>query len=129
VLYADASALVKLVLDEPESAALSDYLGDDPEIATSRLALVEVTRAIKVANDDPEVHAEAASLFDRCLLLDVDDPVLDRAAQLSSIQLRALDAVHLASALQVGSEELVAYDRRLVEAAGRAGLRTASPGT
>jgi uncharacterized protein len=119
---------VKLVLDEPESTALEDYLDPGAELATSRLATVEVRRAIKVANDEPAVHAEATRLFERCLLLDIDERILSRASDLTSVQLRALDAIHLASAESLGPQELIAYDRRLLRAAEAAGLRTCSPG-
>jgi predicted nucleic acid-binding protein len=41
---------------------------------------------------------------------------------------RALDAIHLASALRVGAREMLVYDRRLAEAASAAGLQVLSPG-
>jgi uncharacterized protein len=128
LFYVDSSALVKLILDEPESPALEAYLEKRPRLATSRLAGFEVARAIKVANSEPAAHAEAAELLERCLLVDVDEPILDRAAELASVELRALDAIHLASAEYLDPAGVIAYDRRLLEAAIGVGLRTASPG-
>ena len=46
LFYADASALVKLVLDEPESAVLRTYL-DGADLISCELVLSEVPRAIR----------------------------------------------------------------------------------
>ena len=86
-----------------------------------------MTRAAVVANPASGFR-EASRLLETCELVDVDPEILDHARSLVDRSLRALDAVHLASALLVGSDELIAYDRRLVEAAERAGVTTASPG-
>jgi uncharacterized protein len=120
---------VKLLIEEPESAALGEYLGaDTPVLATSRIALVEVTRATSIANPSPEARAEAERLLASCLLIDVSDDVLRAAARLSSRDVRTLDAVHLASAQRVGPDKVLVYDRRLREAAKAAGFAVAHPG-
>jgi predicted nucleic acid-binding protein len=124
-VYADSSALVKLVHLEPESHALLDFLRTS-RVLTSEIALVEVSRAEKIA-DSPSSIASAATLLDRIELVAVTREVLQRAAALTSRRLRSLDAIHLATALEVGPDDLVAYDQRLLEAAAAAGLRTASP--
>lgn len=59
---------------------------------------------------------------------DASDRVLTDAAALGSRSVRTLEAVHLATALYVDADELVAYDRRLLDAAQSQGLSTASPG-
>lgn len=125
-LYADSSALVKLVLTEPESRSLRDYI-EDRRLVTSEIALVEVVRAEKVADPPASPIASAISLFDRIELVAVTRDLLRRAAELTSERLRSLDAIHLATALELEPDELVAYDQRLLEAAQAAGLRTASP--
>ena len=126
--YLDSSALVKLVIDEPESAALERHLGKGTALATSLIALVEVTRATALANPAPEVREETALLLDSCILVDVTDVVVRVAARLASRAVRTLDALHLASAMRVEPDELIAYDRRLVAAARDSGLPVASPG-
>jgi uncharacterized protein len=120
---------VKLVIDAPESTDLENYLADDAVLATSRIALVEVPRATRIANPDEEVQQETRRLLDACLLVDVSDRALRNAAALASRKVRTLDAVHLATALYIDADELVAYDRRLLDAAKAQGLSTASPGT
>jgi predicted nucleic acid-binding protein len=118
---------VKLVIEEPESASLERYLDGGPLLVTSRIALVEVLRATALANPAPEVREEAERLLASCMLVDVTDGLLRAAAGLASAAVRTLDAIHLASALRVEADELVAYDRRLVAAAAAYGLVVSSP--
>jgi predicted nucleic acid-binding protein len=117
------------VIEETESADLENHLADDVALATSRIALVEVPRATRIANPSEEVQQETRRLLDACLLVDVSDRVLRNAAAFASRKVRTLDALHLATALYIDADELVAYDRRLLDAAESQGLRTASPGT
>ncbi len=119
---------MKLVIEEPESRALERHLEGGPVLAASRIALVEVPRATALANPAPEVQEEAARLLASCLLIDVADELLRAAAGLASQAVRTLDAIHLASALRIEADELVAYDRRLIGAAAAAGLAVSSPG-
>ncbi len=119
---------MKLVIEEPESASLERHLGQQPVLATSRIALVEVQRATALANPAPEVQQEGERLLASCLLVDATDGLLRAAAALASAAVRTLDAIHLASALRIEADELVAYDRRLIEAAAERGLAVSSPG-
>jgi uncharacterized protein len=128
LVYADSSALVKLVIEEPESYALDRYLSSGPVMATSRIALVEVQRAVGLANAAPEPAAEAARLLESCMLIDVADALLRTAAGLTSSSVRTLDAIHLASALRIGADEVLTYDHRLATAAGEHRLVVVSPG-
>lgn len=128
LLYVDSSALVKLVIEEPESVALGEYLPRDALLATSRIALVEVPRATALANPSEEVEKETARLLQACVLVAVGDPVLRSAAAMTSREVRTLDAIHLSTALYVEADELVAYDRRLLAAAEAQGVRVAAPG-
>lgn len=127
--YLDASALVKLVIDEPEQDALQRHLGSRASRhVTSSLARVEVLRAVKVANPGPSALAQAERVLGRCVLIAVSDPVVRDAAQLASLRLRSLDAIHLASARSFGPDELITYDERLAEAARDLGMTVVQPG-
>jgi predicted nucleic acid-binding protein len=128
LVYADSSALVKLVIDEPESPALERHLAGTRMLATSRIALVEVARATRLANPAPEVADDTSLLLASCMLVDVTDDLLRFSARLSAGSVRTLDAIHLASALRIEADELVGYDRRLATAAAARGLSVASPG-
>lgn len=128
LVYVDSSALVKLVIEEAESEDLDAHLPDDAALATSRIATVEVPRATSVANPTEEVREETGRLLAACLLVDVSDRVLRKAAALTSREVRTLDAIHLATALYIDAEELVSYDRRLLVAAEAQGIAVAAPG-
>ena len=92
------------------------------------MALVEVPRATAIANPAPEVREASARLLASCMLVDVTDELLRAAAGLASRAVRTLDAIHLASALRIEADELVAYDRGLLDAAAEHGLAVSSPG-
>lgn len=128
-VYVDASALVKLVVDEPESAALHRFVESSrPRLATSELAIVEVLRAVRVAAAGPDGIRRARKELDATEFLDVDRELLETALSWTSARVRSLDAIHLASALRIGAREMLVYDRRLAEAAEAAGLEVLSPG-
>jgi predicted nucleic acid-binding protein len=67
-------------------------------------------------------------LLRRCVLVSVSSALLRSARLLASASLCTLDAIHLASAIRVEADELVAYDPRLLEAARDQGLHVVSPG-
>lgn len=125
--YLDASALVKLIVAEAESAALRGYLEERPRPVSSTLARVEVVRAARVRG--PAAAAAARSLLDRLELLVMDDHLLDAAAELADPVLRSLDAIHVAAAATFAPEleALVTYDRRMADAARGAGLPVVAP--
>jgi predicted nucleic acid-binding protein len=129
LLYLDSSALVKLVVSEPETEALLEVLPEWPERISSALARVEVVRALARVAAGPAARQRAAAVLARVGLVAIDDAVLEVAARLRPPTLRSLDAVHLATALSVGDElgAFVTYDDRLAAAAGRARLRVLSP--
>ena len=120
---------MKLVIEEPESTALERYLDDAPLLATSRIAVVEVSRATALANPSDEVRAETARLLASCMLVVVSAQLLSVARGLASADVRTLDAIHLASALSLVADELLAYDHRILRAAIEQGLTVASPGS
>ena len=126
MLYLDTSAAVKLLIDEKESFALRAYLSDH-DWASSALVRTELVRAL--LRVDPSVVPRALDLLAQGNLLVIDTPVLDTAARLSPPSLRSLDAIHLASALELRDEltAFVAYDDRLLAAASALGIPVASP--
>jgi predicted nucleic acid-binding protein len=134
LFYLDASALVKLVRAEPETAELRAFLARD-DLISSELTLTEVPRAIRrAAADDPELAPEplitrAGEVLDAVALLPVDRPLLAAAGALEEPGLRALDAIHLAAAIDLSPiDAFVSYDERQSAAARLAGMRTVSPG-
>jgi predicted nucleic acid-binding protein len=125
--YVDSSALVKLAVREPESSALRRYLGRRRPLVSSALARTEVVRALLPLG--PDAVRRGRDVLARVDLLRVNDRVLDAAGRLEPAELRSLDAIHLASAEQLGSElrEFVTYDERLALAAAGRGFRVIRP--
>lgn len=129
LLYLDSSALVKLVLPEPETEALLELLKLWPERVSSSLARVEVLRAVRRAGEEDVVLRRAEEVVARIGLLQIDTRILSAAARLEPRELRTLDAVHLATALSVGEQlgAVVAYDSRLAQAAEHYGVPILAP--
>ncbi len=129
MVYVDSSALVKLLVSEPESRALREYLIGREELVSSALAEVELLRALSRIDGSEEIRRRARLLLDGLALLPLDSTVLKEAASFPVPGLRTLDALHLAAALSLADlDAFVTYDRRLAEAAAAAGLPVASPG-
>lgn len=100
----------------------------DCMVATSRIAVVEVSRATALSNPSQAVADEVDRLLGSCLLVAVSTQLLRSARKLAAATVRTLDAIHLASALRIDADELLAYDRRLLAAARKHGLNAVSPG-
>jgi predicted nucleic acid-binding protein len=128
VVYLDSSALIKLIFEERETSSLAAFLDAWPTRASSSLARVEVLRTAQLVDDDVVV-GHAGRLLAHVHLIRPDDVLLAAATRLEPASLRALDAIHLATALSLGSElaGMVVYDRRLAEAARHAGLTVWAP--
>jgi predicted nucleic acid-binding protein len=132
--YVDSSALIKRAVDEAESDALEEELSFGIErnhsLIASSLAWVEVTRGLRsrLGYENPD---------DIRLLCDVamsgiaegimDGAVVALARRLSPANLRSTDAIHLATAVLLDADVVIAYDERLIEGARELGLRTRSP--
>ena len=135
VVYIDTSALVKLVVREAESDALEQTLAELGELATSAITSIELARAVAraradataVVADDYTILALLAALAE--IPLDVE--VRSAAASLTPIELRTLDAIHLASALTLGDDlaAVIAYDKRMQDAARSRTISVLAPGT
>jgi predicted nucleic acid-binding protein len=125
--YLDSSAIVKLAVREPESAALRRYLRRRTPLVSSALARIEVLRALLPAGDDAVVRGR--SVLQRLDLVRINDRVLNAAATLQPPELRSLDAIHLATAQLLGQEltTIITYDDRMVATARQLGCRVAQP--
>jgi predicted nucleic acid-binding protein len=125
--YVDSSAIVKLVVTEPESKALRRYLARRQPLVSSALARTEVVRALLPTGT--EAVARGHDALRRIQLLRVNDRVLDEAGRMEPAELRSLYAIHLASARQLGAavKQIVTYDERMAGAAEALGWSVASP--
>jgi hypothetical protein len=126
--YFDTSALVKLVVAEAETAPLRAWLAAaDRSPASSDLARAELIRAVRRVAPDRVVRAR--EVLDGLVLVDVTTATFEAAARLDPAILRTLDAIHLASALDLGDDldGLVTYDARLGDAARAHGVAVTAP--
>jgi len=128
LVYLDASALVKLIVAEPESSALESFLGDRPTTVTSRLSAVEVARVSR-RTAMRKVVERAEGLLDSIAFVELSSEIARAAGRLDLPALRSLDAIHVASALALGADAgpFVTYDDRMLAAASAAGLAVQAP--
>jgi predicted nucleic acid-binding protein len=133
LFYTDASALVKLLHEEPETPALRAFLADS-DIVSSELVLTELPRAARrAAARDPQLPLgvlleRAGELLDAVALLPLDRELLAAAGALTEPALRSLDAIHVIAAIAVSPiDGFVSYDDRQSAVARLAGLRSMAP--
>lgn len=122
-LYLDASALLKLYVEEPESAACDDIVTADPSWVSARHTEVEVRRnlarllqgrALSSARDQLAVD------WNRVNVVELDRVTCSVAADLAEVTgARTLDALHLAAAQRTGGGSLpiLTYDLRQAQVA------------
>lgn len=127
VTYLDSSAIVKLVVREPESLALRRFLRRRRPLVSSALARAEVSRALLPLGDG--ALRRGREVLGRFELIRINDEVLALAGTLEPIEMRTLDAVHLATAslLEKTLSRFVCYDRRMAEIAETWGWKVAAP--
>ncbi|WOH19758.1 type II toxin-antitoxin system VapC family toxin [Paenarthrobacter sp. GOM3] len=128
IIYTDTSAILKLVVEEPESEALAAHLYDvqaaGGHLVTSMLLYTELHCAARRRNLPFD---QVNNVLTGINLIDVTRSDLMYASALPG-QLRSADAIHLATAIRLQADALVAYDQELLLAAKESGLMTASPG-
>lgn len=126
IAYVDASALVKLAVVEPESDEMLRWYVEAERVVTSRVGIVETRRA---AARSPHDRDALRVLLASVVVVEFDRRVADRAAVVGPTLLRALDAIHLATALEFGEGlgAFVTYDDRLAAAARELGLPVVRP--
>jgi predicted nucleic acid-binding protein len=127
--YLDASALVKLMRPEPETDALVEALAQWPVRIASEIVVVELTcTARRLGGGD--LIARAVAIADGLHLIPFSSAIRERTmATAFDPPLRALDAIHLATALELGGDidALIVYDDHLCRAAQAEGLAVHSP--
>jgi predicted nucleic acid-binding protein len=138
--YADASALLKLYLHEPESRAMAAWRGRRRgALAVTLFGRVEIVNGIGLAMVggfvSPSVHDEALAALDddfakgRVVLADISWRAALRLAEEISrkrtrvLACRTLDILHVASALTLECKRFLTFDARQRKLAEMAGLK------
>jgi predicted nucleic acid-binding protein len=139
VWYCDASAWVKRYVEEPGSGTVHGLFERRERMGTSTLGYVEVVAALyrrvsrnSLAVLEPRLTAD----WQEMAHLPLTEGVITQAADLArQYKLRAADAVHLATALDLQNKLaainesviLIASDHELLSAARGAGLTVSNP--
>jgi predicted nucleic acid-binding protein len=136
-LYLDASALTKLVLEEPQTESLAKEVERWDEWLSSDLVRAEVPRAVVRAatasalgkSEIEDVRRKANALVRRVSTFDVDQSALNTAATLEPVTIRTLDAIHLATILQLREEidAVATYDTHMTAALRDARVKVIAP--
>lgn len=128
MIYLDTSALITLISGRPLAHELREFLSARPTAAmgTSTLGFIETVRVLNQIGDYPTLMQDLVREFTEILL---SEDVRDAAAMLPR-GVRALDAVHVASAQILGGtlELLITYDKRMFDVSRSLGLPTEAPG-
>ncbi|MGN7949216.1 type II toxin-antitoxin system VapC family toxin [Microbacterium sp. 22215] len=124
MIYLETSAAAKALIDENGSDAVRQAFADGIEFVSSRLLAVE----LHAVADRRAVSADAAQeLIDRVALVSLTDDTLTRAVDMHS-GLRTLDALHLATAIEIGDAltSILTFDLEFTAAATRLGIPASS---
>ncbi len=136
-IYADSSALIKRSVEEAESdaleAAFERYVDDEAVVVSSSLSWVEVSRALRARFDSDshgadEIHQAVEDALSGVAERLITADVVALARRVAPPRLRTLDAIHLATAILLDVDVLIAYDARLIDACRDSGLTTTMPG-
>ena len=127
VWYIDSSAIVKLVVQEPESLALLKFVRRRSSLVASALARTEVNRAV-LALGDP-FSRRAGDVLSKIDLVRINNQVLSDAGRLEPATIRSLDAIHLATAALFNTtlSGIITYDGTMASAARSFGWKVSSP--
>jgi predicted nucleic acid-binding protein len=133
VIYFDTCALVKLIWAEEGSAELLSWLNRFPDEAYVSSALADIELRRVAWRIDPGAMDDVDAVIAELTLLPIDAAVVRTAGELSHSHLRALDAIHLATAIGAtrlgGVQHFVTYDKRLFQAAAAERLPVTAPGS
>jgi uncharacterized protein len=126
-VYVDTSAFVRVMLDEPDKAAIQRELARFDQSIASRLLRVELRRVGRREN----ALEEADLILDNVLLIPLDDGVFASAETISPTAVGTLHAIHLATAVRLSKagdlDALMTYDKRLAAGAREHGIQVLSP--
>jgi uncharacterized protein len=126
-VYVDTSALARILLDEPSAAAIERSLGDFNRLVASRLLRTELLRVALRA----QLLDAANQLIREVALIPVGESILTRAETLPPPTVATLDAIHLATALDLSEagelDGMMTYDKRLAAGAREHGIAVLSP--
>ena len=127
IVYVDTSALGALLIEQPESNALVEWLDLTADVLVSSDLLETELRRIAVREGIDQ--GAVTRILDGVGLAALDRAVYRGAGLLPMPYLRTLDALHLEVAMRLDATAVLTYDHRLGKAARAVGLQVIAPGT
>ena len=133
-IYLDSSAFVKLFVKEDSSGVLNLALSAAAEVILADLTFTELASALSRRTREGHftvavshaIYLKAEKLGTSYRRVELTPPIHRRAERLlltsTKTPLRALDALHIATALDADAATMVSFDERLREAAKLQGL-------
>jgi uncharacterized protein len=131
-VYFDSSAFVKRYINEPGTNSVLAWCEQATEIVMSGIALPELISAFCRLQREARITSTQYRQLKSLLLADIEDVALADlspavlAATIMNLEtspLRAMDAIHIGSALVLKVDVFLSADSRQLEAASRAGLQ------
>lgn len=133
--FLDSSAFAKRLVDETGSDKVEETCAQASELGLSVICVPEIISALNRRRRDRSLTATQYNKAKQQLLDDVRDAdIINLAVSvvgsaigvLEASPVRAMDALHIACALEWGAQLFVSADKKQLSAARRAGLRTHS---
>ena len=124
--YLDSSLALRSILDVPERDRVIDWIdrAQSDGLISSQLLRIEVVRVLR---RDGRPLSDAAALFGKVRLVRLTQQVIVSAEAIES-HIRTLDALHLATALEIGEPVLIAsHDNNMLSVARKLGFETVDP--
>jgi len=131
--FFDSSAFAKRYVDEPGSEAVESLCAAATELALSIVCIPEIISALNRRVRERSLSASQYDAAKENLSADLRDAAIVNLTPyvistcttiLEASPVRAMDALHIACAVQWGADLFVSADKRQVSAARKAGLRT-----
>lgn len=133
--FFDSSAFAKRYIEESGSQAVDAICTRATELALSVVCIPEIlsalNRRVREGNLSRRYYEQAKKRLSEdvedAVIVNLTSPVISTCTTiLEASPIRALDALHIACAVQWEAELFVSGDKRQLSAARRAGLRTKS---
>lgn len=138
--YADTSALLKLVLPEPESPAIQNYFASAERVLISSLAVLEMRTQIRAFLFGGMLNRAQYRRIERYiesmrqlepfrfheLSGSVFEIAIEQLVTVPSLHCRTLDRLHLAAMRELGATVIVTFDQRQAHAARVLGFKVAA---
>lgn len=129
MIYLDSAAVVKLAHAERETPALRAWLDERAESGWTSSVLAEIESFRALARYAPQAVTRLHPVLDQIDLIDMTPRIRVLAQTVRPVTVRSLDAIHLGTALSIGTSltAFVTYDKRLLAATIAAGVPAGSP--